>query len=171
MYLTFPGRIFYNFIKALFCVITRVEIIGAKYFQKQYPFGKIEFRQPVSNKQLFWIITGPFLICSFFAFAIGTCGIIPFFSLGVYPFEFNVITVTRYMQIYIGFCVGVNAFPDIQGLRELIEVCKKNKNILVKITGTPVFLLMLQIVKWSALWLNAAYGVFCITAVPLLLTM
>lgn len=169
IFITMPARVLYDFIKALFCMLLKVDIVGIYYFQVKEPLGEVEYRKSVTDRQLFWLVIGPFLICSFLSFIIGICGVVPFLFMSEYPFALNIQNIFRYIQIYLGFSIGVNAFPSREESRELLGVFKREGNIFKRILGTVLYLPVHGIVAWSHLWTTAAYALFCILVLPYIL--
>lgn len=121
--LTFPGVIIHELAHKLFCDITKTPVFEVKYFQFWNPAGYVLHWETQGLKNSFLISIWPLIVNSIICMIMT----MPFvFSVFILK-ESNINTVFMLMG-WIGFSVGMHAFPSNHDIDNFVSEVKRTKN-------------------------------------------
>lgn len=159
---TFPGTIVHEYAHKKMCDWTGVDVYEVVYLRLGNPMGYVKHGEVDSFRQSFGITVAPFLINSFIAVLFFSLSALYAVFTGVYETTGDpslVITLPFLGLIWLGFSVGMHAFPSSQDARNLWRFSRSSKGIMVK-AGLPISGFIYLADKLRFFWIDALYALF-----------
>ena len=140
--LFFPGIVFHEFSREIFCCISKVKVVKVCYFQFKNLPGYVMHEEPRKYHQAFLISIGPSILGILFS--------VTFFILSKH-FSNNSQSL-ELLFIWLGVSIAINCFPNIKDLKVLHE---KADNTLVSI-GNLILTIIFIFNLLQNFWANLA---------------
>jgi len=162
--ITFPGVIVHELAHQLFCRLTKVAVIDVCYFRFGNPAGYVRHEIPKRASQTILISIGPFIVNTI----IGGLIALP---ASIQILKFKDFSNFLYLLLaWLGISIVMHSFPSIGDAKSIWEiVTRKETNILAKIIGIPVALIIFLCSLGSVMWLDLLFGIGVAMFIPNLL--
>jgi len=161
---TFPGVIVHELAHQIFCRICRVAVFDVCYFKLGNPAGYVVHEHPKNAYSQILIGIGPFFVNTIIGALIALPAAIPILNFGV---DFGPETLGNYFLIWAGVSIAMHSFPSTGDARSMWSTIKsKETNLLAKVIGTPIVLLIYLGAAGSIVWLDFFYGIAVVTFIP-----
>jgi len=163
--ITFPGVIIHEFGHYLFCLLTRVKVRSAIFFQVDMKVAGYVIHEDTNKfSSVFLISIGPLIINTLLCLFIILPVSIPFYVFG----ERNILI---YFYMWLGISIGMHAFPSTQDATNLWDKAKvecKTGNILA-IVSMPLSTLIFIANILKIIWFDAFYAFTIGSLIPQLI--
>jgi hypothetical protein len=161
---TFPGVIVHELAHLLFCRWTDTKVMAVCYFRFGNPAGYVVHEPATSAWQAILISMGPFFLNSLLAIVIGV-PVVP--KLVNFP---GSLTAVDLLLAWVAISVGMHAIPSRGDARSMwSQVFHASGLSLAKIVVVPLAGLIYLLALGSVIWLDLAYGVAVVVALPMIL--
>lgn len=152
--LTFPGVIVHEISHRLFCDIAKIPVYRVCYFRIGNPAGYVIHGPAKGLKNSFLISVSPIIVNTFLCAALTFSAIIPIFILKVENYSAVFIVL-----LWIGFSIGMHAFPSNEDIENFSQEVKKLKQSGVLFWMAKIFSTLIKTANsLSAIWFDAIYA-------------
>jgi len=160
---TFPGVIVHEIAHQFFCRLFRVAVLDVCYFRFGNPAGYVIHEAPRSAFQSIGIGIGPFILNTLIGAFIAAPAAIP-------VVQFRTGTPLDFFLIWLGVSIAMHSFPSTGDASTIWQaVWSHDVNILAKIVGAPLVVVIYVGAIGSVVWLDLIYGVAVAMLLPSLL--
>ncbi len=163
--LTFPGVIVHEIAHRLFCDLVKIPVYKVSYFRLGNPAGYVVHGPVDGLRKSFLISIGPLLMNSALCVLLTFSAILPVYILEVkeYSFVFNIL-------IWVGFSIGMHAFPSNDDMQNFVQAVKDARQGGVLLFVSKIFAGLLKIANaLRVIWFDAIYAVLLSLLLPWLL--
>jgi len=165
--LTFPGVIVHEIAHRFFCDVAKVPVYKICYFRLGNPAGYVIHDETHNLKDAFLISIGPLLINTVLCALLTFPAVFPITILSETEHHF-----TFMILMWVGFSVGMHAFPSDQDMESFLEAVKSSKKTGVLFGVAKGFACLLGIVNsFKGIWIDAFYAFGISMILPWLLGM
>jgi hypothetical protein len=162
--LTFPGVIVHEFAHRFFADVAKVPVYKVSYFRLGNPAGYVMHGHVNSLKKSFLISVAPFLVNSVLCMLITFTSIIPIYILDA----INVSWVF-YVLLWIGFSIGMHAFPSDTDTKNFLAVVKGEKHHKILVMFAHLFSWFFGLANLlRVFWADAFYALGLCLFLPLI---
>lgn len=163
--LTFPGVMVHEAAHRFFCDLAHVPVYKVSYFRLGNPSGYVIHGKVNGLKSAFLIAIGPLIVNTLVCMLLTWPIIFPLFILG------DASVSTMYLVLmWVGFSVGMHAFPSNQDMDNFVNVVKAGKKVgLLYLVAIPFALIVKLANVLKFLWFDLIYAVAISFVIPLML--
>jgi len=151
---TFPGVIAHEIVHRLFADWAKVPVYKVCYFRVGNPVGYV-IHGPVSSlKSSFLISVGPLIVNTLL------CAIITFSAVfPIYILDAEQYSLVFPLLIWVGFSLGMNAFPSNDDMESLVNNIKSTKQGGILLLVVKLFAGLLRLANaLRVIWFDAIYA-------------
>jgi len=160
--LTFPGVIAHEFAHRFFADWAKVPVYQVCYFRVGNPAGYVIHGPVKGLKNSFLISVGPLIINTVLCALLTFSAIFPMFILEAA--EYNWIFI---LLAWIGFSIGMHAFPSNEDMENLLAEVKGAKQSGPLLWSAKLFAGILRLANaLRVFWFDAIYAVLASLALP-----
>jgi hypothetical protein len=153
--LTFPGVIAHEVAHRFFADLARVPVYQVCYFRVGNPAGYVVHGAANGLKSAFLISVGPLIVNTVLCSLITFSAVFPLFVLDAKALSFIYMIL-----IWVGFSIGMHAFPSNQDMKGLIDEIRRTKKSLIPVLAARAFAGLFAIANvLRIVWFDAIYAV------------
>lgn len=158
--ITFPGVIAHEFAHELFCKLTGTRVAEICYFRLGNPSGYVVHEAASTVWKQILIGIGPLIVNTVIGFSIGLFASRSFLHEG----RFEMLGM---FLVWLGVSIAMHSFPSTCDAKSIWSaVWHKEAPIMARFAGTPLVAIIFLGAIGSVVWLDFAYGVTVVWALP-----
>ncbi len=159
---TFPGVIIHEFAHQFFADLCKVKVFEVCYFRRGNPAGYVIHERINDLKAAFLISVGPFIINTIL------CAILTFpANFPVFMLADDKANFVFYILVWLGFSIGMHAFPSQEDMDGLISAVSESKNNNILLILAKFFAVIFKTANsLSRIWFDLIYAYLIAQILP-----